>query len=303
MYVNNNELLRDKYTRMLIQTRDHNTLFNEIKKSNRKSTNIISVDCLTIDELPELEKSNTVFIWIKNTKEIPIINHLILLGKNIFIENPNVIIGYWNKLKYPVDKSKIVIDYSFIDCIDYNAIQIKNYLDSKKHGNLLMLQSHNMCKNKHHNYKCIYDAIIPNIISTIWLFTEMPEMVNAITNKIQHKYNDFISTTLEFKNNKIAIVSSDLIMHFNDKNFSVICDNGTITYHSLLPMYQHLDQYVKYVRSAEIQKFLSAVELNNHSVANVNKMLNIENIINAIVISSKKYIPIYLDIEHEKNIT
>jgi len=290
--------LSEEYVQMLMQSNKQQraTSLYTTKKPNKKSSDIKYTNCLTIEELPESRKFDSVFIRIKNKKEISIINHLISLHKNIFIENPNMIIGEWNKLKYASEEAGIILDYSFINCIDYMAIQIRNHLDSKKYGKLLMLQSHNMCKNLYNDYECIYDALIQDVISTTWLFKEMPEMINAIINKIQHKYNDFVSITLEFKNNKIAIISSDLIMQFHEKNFSAIGENGTITNHSIMMMEnQYIDQYIRNERLVEIQKFLLSVEQNDLQSIKLNKIVDMENIINAIIISSKKYIPIYLN--------
>ena len=252
----------------------------------------------TIYELLKFEKFDTAFIYINDKNDMSIVNHLISLKKNIFIENPNAIIGEWNNLKNRINNTDVILDYSFIGSIDRIAIIIKNFIASKKCGKLLMLQSHNMSKTQFKiKHKMLDELLASNINSTICLFGEIPEVVYGIINNIKNKHkNNFASIILEFKNNKTATISFDLISESEIKNFIAIYDNEIITNYSLEVIECDVDKYIKNQVSYEIQNFLQSINKKNKQSKKLDKIIKIENIINAIYVSSKKYIPIYLNI-------
>jgi Predicted dehydrogenases and related proteins len=75
----------------------------------------------------------------------------------------------------------------------------------------------------------IYDTSVHDIDTANWLFNDMPQVVFARAGKIKHEHEDFASIMLGYKNNKVAIISSNWITPKKVRKFSAVCTEAIIS--------------------------------------------------------------------------
>jgi UDP-N-acetylglucosamine 3-dehydrogenase len=137
------------------------------------------------------------------------------------------------------------------------------------------------------------------------LFDDVPHVVFARAGKIKHEHEDFASIMLGYKDDKIAVISSNWITPKKVRTFSAVCIDAIITS-------DFISQQVKIEKKEEtenlrmeklepllleIQSFLGAVEGKNELVVKSQEAVNVTKIAEAALLSSQKGIPIYLDLK------
>ena len=75
----------------------------------------------------------------------------------------------------------------------------------------------------------IYDTSVHDIDTANWLFNDMPQVVFARAGTIKHEHEDFASIMLGYKNNKVAIISSNWITPKKVRKFTAVCTEAIIS--------------------------------------------------------------------------
>ena len=148
--------------------------------------------------------------------------------------------------------------------------EAKEQLKSKKFGDLIRIEIlHDVEKNNitDKDSNIVFDLAFEDISNIVWLLDETPQVVFAISGKIDHEFDDYVTILLGFKNNKTVIISSNCVTSDKNRNCNVICSDGEIS----------LD-------------FLGFSFENNQKN-------NIQKITEAAFLSSQKGIPIYLELK------
>jgi UDP-N-acetylglucosamine 3-dehydrogenase len=151
----------------------------------------------------------------------------------------------------------------------------------------------------------IYDTSVHDIDTANWLFDDMPHVVFARAGNIKHEHEDFASIMLGYKDDKIAIISSNWITPKKVRTFSAVCTDAIITS-------DFISQEIKIEKNEEteiprnekqepllleIQSFLGAIEGKNEHIVKSQEAVNVTKIAEAALLSSQKGIPIYLDLK------
>ena len=148
--------------------------------------------------------------------------------------------------------------------------EAKEQLKSKKFGDPIRIEIlHDVEKNNitDKDSNIVFDLAFEDISNIVWLLDETPQVVFAISGKIDHEFDDYVTILLGFKNNKTVIISSNCVTSDKNRNCNVICSDGEIS----------LD-------------FLGFSFENNQKN-------NIQKITEAAFLSSQKGIPIYLELK------
>jgi len=148
--------------------------------------------------------------------------------------------------------------------------EAKEQLKIKKFGETIRLEFLNDLGKTNitdKNSNIIFDLVTEEINNIVWLLDETPQIVFAISGKINHEFDDFVTILLGFKNNKTAIISSNCVTSDKRRNCNIICTDGEIS----------LD-------------FLEFSFENNQKD-------NVQKIAEAAFLSSQKGIPIYLELK------
>ena len=151
----------------------------------------------------------------------------------------------------------------------------------------------------------IYDTSVHDIDTANWLFNDMPQVVFARAGKIKHEHEDFASIMLGYKNNKVAIISSNWITPKKVRKFSAVCTEAIISSDFLTQEItiekEDESQTIKNEKQEplmlEIQNFLEAITDKTKQIVKSQEAVNVTKIAEAALLSSQKGTPIYLDLK------
>ena len=89
--------------------------------------------------------------------------------------------------------------------------QTKEFLDSEKNGKLIRIEFSNegSVDSTSVDSNIFLESSINDIETAIWLLDETPQLVFAISGKINNEFDDFATILLGFKDNKTVIISSN----------------------------------------------------------------------------------------------
>ena len=149
--------------------------------------------------------------------------------------------------------------------------QTKEFLDSEKNGKLIRIEFSNedSVGSSSVDSNIFLESSINDIETAIWLLDETPQLVFAISGKINNEFDDFATILLGFKDNKTVIISSNWATLNHKRSCNVVSTNGKI--------------------SLDLTKDNTVVK--NGSGDNARKIAE------ASFLSSQKGIPIYLELK------
>ena len=262
----------------------------------------------SIDTLLKSEEFDVAFVCTPTSTHSKIATQLIQEKKNVFVEKPMTYLSEeGEELLHLAEKNKVILSCGYIERFNPAVDVVKKFVDSKKYGELVMLEFHRESRMPLHikDVGIIYDTSVHDIDTAMWLFDDTPEVVFARAGKIKHEHEDFATIMLGFKENKVAIISSNWITPARVRNFNAVCTEGIISS-------DFISQEVKIVTKndteiprkekqepllLEIQNFLGAVEGKNELTVKPQHAVNVTKIAEAALLSSQKGTPIYLDLK------
>ena len=262
----------------------------------------------SIDSLLNSEEFDAAFVCTPTSTHSSIASKLIQSNKHVFVEKPLTYLSPEGEdLSELANKNKIILSCGYIERFNPAVDVVKNFVKSKKYGELVMLEFHRENRMPLHikDVGIIYDTSVHDIDTAMWLFDETPEVVFARAGKINHEHEDFASIMLGFKNNKATIISSNWITPTKVRHFSTVCTEGIISSDFLTqeiivetkdatekPRHEKQEPLL-----LEIQNFLGAIEGKNELVVKPEQAVNVTKIAEAALLSSQKGVPIYLDLK------
>ena len=204
-------------------------------------------------------------------------------------------------------KNKVILTCGYIERFNPAVDHVKEYLKSKKFGDLIRLEFYREHRMPPHikDVGIIYDTSVHDIDTAMWLFDETPQVVFAKSGQINHEHEDFATIMLGFKDNRIATISSNWITPTRVRNFNAVCTDGRIfsdfiTQEIRIETDKGTDNpsiQKEEPLSLEIRNFLDAIENKNELIVKPEHAVNVTRIAEAALLSSQKGIPIYLDIK------
>ena len=262
----------------------------------------------TIEELYEKEEFDAAFVCTPTSTHSEIAQELIQKKKHVFVEKPMTYLSDdGEKLVEEAKRNKVILTCGYIERFNPAVANVKNYLKSKKFGDLIRLEFYREHRMPLHikDVGIIYDTSVHDIDTAMWLFDETPQVVFAKSGQINHEHEDFATIMLGFKDNKIATISSNWITPTRVRNFNAVCTDGRIfsdfiTQEIRIETDKGTDTpsiQKEEPLSLEIRNFLDAIENKNELIVKPEHAVNVTRIAEAALLSSQKGIPIYLDIK------
>ena len=262
----------------------------------------------TTEELFKKEDFDAAFICTPTSTHSEIALELIKKKKHVFVEKPMTYLSEdGEKLVEEAKRNKVILTCGYIERFNPAVANVKNYLKSKKFGDLIRLEFYREHRMPLHikDVGIIYDTSVHDIDTAMWLFDETPQVVFAKSGQINHEHEDFATIMLGFKDNKIATISSNWITPTRVRNFNAVCTDGRIfsdfiTQEIRIETDKGTDNpntQKEEPLSLEIRNFLDAIENKNELIVKPEHAVNVTRIAEAALLSSQKGIPIYLDIK------
>ena len=264
----------------------------------------------SLDELlaSEKEKFDGAFVVTPTVTHAEIAKKLLEAKKHVFVEKPMTYKSEdGKKLAKLAEKNRVVLTCGYIERFNPAVDAVKKLVREKEFGDLVMLEFHRENRMPSHikNVGIIYDTSVHDIDTANWLFDEMPHVVFARAGKIKHEHEDFASIMLGYKDDKVAIISSNWITPKKVRKFSVVCTDAVISSDFITQeiTVENTDG-AKAMQGSnqeplllEIQNFLDAIECKSKQVVKPQEAVNVTMIAEAALLSSQKGIPIYLDLK------
>lgn len=271
---------------------------------NRYSVNYYS----SIDLLLESEQFDAAFVCTPTSTHFEIAKTLLQKKKNVFVEKPMTYLSHeGEQLLEMARKNKVVLTSGYIERFNPAVSLVKNYVKTKKYGELIMLEFHRENRMPPHikDVGIIYDTSVHDIDTAMWLFDDVPEVVFARSGRIRHEHEDFATIMLGFKENRISIISSNWITPIKIRRFNAVCSDAIISS-------DFITQEVKIETNSgaeiprkdveeplllEIKNFLAASEGREEIRVRPEHAVNTTRVAEAALLSSQKGTPIYLDLK------
>jgi UDP-N-acetylglucosamine 3-dehydrogenase len=262
----------------------------------------------SLDELLNFEEFDAAFVITPTSAHADIIMKLLQLKKHVFVEKPMTYKSEdGEKLVKIAEKNKVILTCGYIERFNPAVKVVKKIVDEKKYGDLVMLEFHRENRIPLHikDVGIIHDTSVHDIDTANWLFNDMPQVVFARAGKIKHEHEDFASIMLGYKNNKVAIISSNWITPKKVRKFSAVCTEAIISSdfltQEIIIEKEDESQTIKNEKQEplmlEIQNFLDSIMDKNKQIVKSQEAVNVTKIAEAALLSSQKGTPIYLDLK------
>ncbi|MEE8256112.1 MAG: Gfo/Idh/MocA family oxidoreductase [Nitrosopumilaceae archaeon] len=262
----------------------------------------------SIDSLLNSEEFDAAFVCTPTSTHSSIASQLIQSHKHVFVEKPLTYLSEEGEdLLELANKNNVILSCGYIERFNPAVGVVKNFVKSKKYGELVMLEFHRENRMPFHikDVGIIYDTSVHDIDTAMWLFDDTPEVVFARAGKINHEHEDFASIMLGFKNNKVAIISSNWVTPTKIRHFDAVCTEGIISSDFITQEIKvetkDATEKPKHEKQEplllEIQNFLGAIEGKNELTVTAEQAVNVTKIAEAALLSSQKGTPIYLDLK------
>ena len=262
----------------------------------------------SLDELLSKEEFDGAFVATPTSTHTAIAQKLLEAKKHVFVEKPMTYKSEdGQNLVKIAEKKKVILTCGYIERFNPAVDVVKKMVKEKKYGDLVMLEFHRENKMPLHikDVGIIYDTSVHDIDTANWLFDEMPQVVFAKAGKIRHEHEDFTSIMLGYKNDKVAIITSNWITPKKLRKFNAVCTDAIISSDFITQeIIVEKDEETETIQNEkqeplllEIQSFLGAIEGKNEQVVKSQEAVNVTKIAEAALLSSQKGIPIYLDLK------
>jgi UDP-N-acetylglucosamine 3-dehydrogenase len=262
----------------------------------------------SLDDLLSSEEFDGAFVVTPTSTHTEIATKLLEAKKHVFVEKPMTYKSEdGEKLAKLAEKNKVVLTCGYIERFNPAVDVVKKFVKEKKFGDLVMLEFHRENRMPLHikDVGIIYDTSVHDIDTANWLFDDMPHVVFARAGKIKHEHEDFASIMLGYKDDKVAIISSNWITPKKVRKFNAVCTDAIISSdfitQEIIVEKSNESETVQNEKQEplllEIQSFLGAIEGKNEQVVKSQEAVNVTKIAEAALLSSQKGIPIYLDLK------
>jgi UDP-N-acetylglucosamine 3-dehydrogenase len=262
----------------------------------------------SVDSLLNSEQFDAAFVCTPTSTHSAIASQLIQSNKHVFVEKPMTYLSEDGKdLVELANQKNVILSCGYIERFNPAVGIVKDFVKSKKYGELVLLEFHRENRMPLHikDVGIIYDTSVHDIDTAMWLFDDTPEVVFARAGKIKHEHEDFASIMLGFKDNKVAIISSNWITPTKIRKFNAVCTEGIISSdfisQEIIVKTTNSTQKLEHEKHEplllEIQNFLGAIEGKNDLTVKAEQALNVTKIAEAALLSSQNGAPIYLDLK------
>ena len=262
----------------------------------------------SLEKVLESEEFDGAFVVTPTSTHVEIAKKLLEAKKHVFVEKPMTYKSSdGEKLAKLAEKNKVMLMCGYIERFNPAVDIVKKIVNEKKFGDLVMLEFHRENRIPPHikDVGIIYDTSVHDIDTANWLFNDMPQVVFARAGTIKHEHEDFASIMLGYKNNKVAIISSNWITPKKVRKFTAVCTEAIIssdfiTQEIIIEKNEESENIQNEKQEPlirEIQNFLDCINDKNEHRVKAQQAVNVTKIAEAALLSSQKGTPIYLDLK------
>lgn len=253
------------------------------------------------------EEFDGAFVVTPTSSHADITTRLLNLKKHVFVERPLTYdVQEGISLMRLAEKRKVLLTCGHTERFNPAVNEIKRMAGQKKYGNLIILEFHRESRMPLHikDVGIIYDTSVHDIDTANWLFDSMPNVVFARSGSIRHELEDFATIMLGYGDDRTAIISSNWITPKRVRRLEAVFADAVVRSDLITQeiAVEHaggrdvLNDHKKEPLLLEIQSFLDAMQGGRRNVAGAQDAVSVAKIARAALLSSKKGVPIYLDL-------
>lgn len=261
-----------------------------------------------LDSVLASEKFDAAVVCTPTSTHFEITKTLLQNKRNVFVEKPMTYLSHeGQELLDIARKNKVILTSGYIERFNPAVSLVKEYVKTKRYGDLIMLEFHRENRMPLHikDVGIIYDTSVHDIDTAMWLFDDVPDVIFARSGKIRHEHEDFATIMLGFKENKVAIISSNWITPIRVRKFNAVCGDAIISSDFITQEIKiETDKGTEIPRKEfkeplllELENFIAAIEGKEDVRVRPEDAVNTTKLAEAALLSSHKGIPIYLDLK------
>jgi len=262
----------------------------------------------SVGDLLDNEEFDAALVCTPTSTHAQIATQLLEAKKHVFVEKPLTYDSSdGEKLRDLAAKNRVLLTSGYIERFNPAVDVVKNFVESKKYGDLVMLEFHRESRMPPHikDVGIIYDTSVHDIDTAMWLFGETPNVVFARAGQINHEHEDFASIMLGFANNRVAIISSNWITPTRVRKFNAVCTDAIVSSDFIsqeIRVEKKEDTEIPRAEKKEpllleIQKFIDAAEGRAELRVKPQQAVNATKVAEAALLSAKTGAPIYLELK------
>jgi len=262
----------------------------------------------SVGDLLDNEEFDAALVCTPTSTHAQIATQLLEAKKHVFVEKPLTYDSSdGEKLRDLAAKNRVLLTSGYIERFNPAVDVVKNFVESKKYGDLVMLEFHRESRMPPHikDVGIIYDTSVHDIDTAMWLFGETPNVVFARAGQINHEHEDFASIMLGFANNRVAIISSNWITPTRVRKFNAVCTDAIVSSDFIsqeIRVEKKEDTEIPRAEKKEpllleIQNFIDAAEGRAELRVKPQQAVNATKVAEAALLSAKTGAPIYLELK------
>lgn len=262
----------------------------------------------SVDELLSGQEFDAAVVCTPTVTHFKIASALLGAKKHVFVEKPLTYdSAEGEELENMADRNKVVLTSGYIERFNPAVDIVKEFVRTKKYGELVMLEFHRENRMPMHikDVGIIYDTAVHDIDTAMWLFDDTPDVVFARAGRIRHEYEDFASIMMGFKNNRVAIISSNWITPTRVRRFNAVCTDAVISSDFItqeIRVEKREDAEIPRVQKKEpllleLQNFIDAIRGDARLRVQPKHAVNVTKIAEAALLSSRNGAPIYMELK------
>ncbi|MBV9175886.1 MAG: Gfo/Idh/MocA family oxidoreductase [Nitrososphaeraceae archaeon] len=264
----------------------------------------------SIDDLLNTEKLDACLVCTPTKTHSVVAKKIMERGINVFVEKPlSFSSRECEEMVEISQKKKLILTSGYIERFNPAVQDVKRLIDSKRYGDLLMMEFHRENRMPLHvkDVGIIYDTSVHDIDTAMFLFNSIPHVVFARAGKKFHMYEDFATIMLGFNDQRVAIIASNWITPQRVRRFSAVCTDGIIMGDfisqeikidhgeaTIIPRRQQFQEPL----TLELKNFLDAIEGKIRGpVVSAADATNVTKVAEAALLSNNTGSPVYLDLK------
>ncbi len=266
------------------------------------------VNCYTsLDDLLKNEKLDGAVVSTPTSTHFPIAKQLMEKKINALVEKPMApSSAECEEMVAMAKRNNVILTTGYIERFNPAVNDVKNFITSKKYGDVLMLEFHreNRSPAQIRDVGIIYDTSVHDIDTAIYLFDDVPNVVFAKAGSKSGIHEDFAAIILGFKNQRVAFIAANWVTPKRVRRFTTVCTEAIITgdfitqeiqidqgENTIIPRREYKEPLM-----LELKNFLDAIDGKTKPLVSADDAVNTTRVAEAALLSSKTGSQIYLDL-------
>lgn len=256
----------------------------------------------TLNDMLKDKPFDVAIVATPTSTHADIAKTLISHRKHVLIEKPFTYEpSQGEELEKLAKRADVRLSCGYIERFNPVVKTMRDIVKDKRYGQLFQLEFHRENRLPVHikDVGIIYDTAVHDIDTSNWLFGEMPQVVFARAGQVTHTHEDFATIMLGYSGNRTATISCNWLSPERVRVFRAAFTDAVVAG-------DFIDQKVTMEGdtiptdtgeplAAELESFLGAVAKNQTPQVTAHQAICVSEIAKAALLSSKRGVPIYLD--------